>query len=149
MQLEDFITKEEQTRIEQAVADAEHNTSGEVCVHITPHCRGNVMKRAVSTFNRLGLYRTRQRNCVLIFIAYASRKVAILGDMGINQLVPPDFWNDELVTLAQNLKAGCIAEGLCHAVAQIGDSLKAYFPPMPDDVNELPDKITYDNDEDT
>lgn len=147
MNLEDFIDKQGQRRVEQAVAQAERATSGEVCVHVTPNCRGDVMKRAVRTFNKLGLYQTKQRNGVLIFVAYQSRKIAILGDVGINEKVPMGFWDNQIATLAKTLAAGQTVEGLCQVVSEVGQRLSTYFPPLADDENELPNEITYDNDE--
>ena len=95
MALADFIPSEGQRRIADAITAAERHTTGEICVHVTPRCRGNVYKRAVKTFNRLHLYTTKRRNAVLIFIAYEARKFAILGDTGINDAVPEGFWDSE------------------------------------------------------
>ena len=77
MVLEDFIPLEGQRRIAEAITVAERCTSGEICVHVTPHCRGDVMRRAERVFNGLGLYATRHRNAVLIFVAYDDRRLAI------------------------------------------------------------------------
>lgn len=148
MKLEDFISKSGQESVAQAVAAAERATSGEVCVHMTPRCSGDVMKRAVKVFNQQRLYQTRQRNAVLIFVAYESRKIAILGDAGINERVPQGYWDAQLATLAKALSAGQTVEGLCQVISEIGQKLSALFPPLPDDENELPNEISYDNDED-
>ena len=105
MALADFIPNEGQRRIADAITAAERHTTGEICVHVTPRCRGDVMKRAARTFNRLHLYTTKRRNAVLIFIAYEARKLAILGDSGINAVVPKGFWNNEVEELTRYLKA--------------------------------------------
>ena len=96
MALVDFIPSEGQRRIADAITAAERHTTGEICVHVTPRCRGDVLKRAAKTFNRLHLYTTKRRNAVLIFIAYDDRKLAILGDTGINAVVPHGFWDSEV-----------------------------------------------------
>ena len=62
MALADFIPSEGQRRIADAITAAERHTTGEICVHVTPRCRGDVVKRAKKTFNRLHLYTTKRRN---------------------------------------------------------------------------------------
>ena len=104
MQLDDFISIPDQGRVVDAIGEAEKMTSGEIRVHVTPKCGDDVMKDAIKTFNRLEMYKTRHRNGVLIFIAFESRKFAILGDAGINAVVPEDYWNNEKDTLLEYLK---------------------------------------------
>lgn len=145
MALIDFLTTDEQQRIVSAIAEAEHQTSGEICVHVTPRCWGNVMTTAQKKFNQLKLYETERRNAVLIFIAYKSHKFAILGDQGINELVPDDFWKDTLTLLGKKLKAGETCNGLCETILQIGNKLTHYFPAVKDDINELSNEITYED----
>ena len=53
MALIDFLTTDEQQRIVSAITEAEHQTSGEICVHVTPRCWGNVMTTAQKKFNQL------------------------------------------------------------------------------------------------
>ena len=148
MALADFIPVEGQQRIAQAITEAERHTSGEICVHVTPHCRGDVVQRAAHTFNRLGLYATRRRNAVLVFVPYKDRRVAIVGDAAINEAVPEGFWNDEVVLLAQRLKAGRPIDGLCETVMRLGEQLAAFFPADRTNPNELSNEVTYDDNHD-
>ena len=145
MALADFIPSEGQRRIAAAITAAERHTTGEICVHVTPRCRGNVMKRAAKTFDRLHLYSTKRRNAVLIFIAYQDRKLAILGDAGINNVIPEGFWDNEVEELARFLKAGRPVDGLCEVIAHMGDRLSQYFPGERDDENELSNEVTFDD----
>ena len=145
MALADFIPNEGQRRIADAITAAERHTTGEICVHGTPRCRGNVYKRAVRTFNRLHLYTTKRRNAVLIFIAYEARKFAILGDTGINDAVPEGFWDSESEELGKYLKAGRPVDGLCDIIARIGERLSHYFPGERDDENELSNEVSFDD----
>jgi uncharacterized membrane protein len=148
MALADFIPNEGQRRIADAITAAERHTTGEICVHVTPRCRGNVMKRAVKTFNRLHLYTTKRRNAVLIFIAYEDRKLAILGDTAIHEAVPEGFWDGEVEELTNYLKAGRPVDGLCAIIARMGERLSEYFPGERDDENELSNEVTFDNGDD-
>ena len=143
MALTDFLSKDDQNRISQAIAEAENCTSGEICVHVTPKCSGEVMKVAQKAFNKLGLYKTERRNGVLIYVAYKSKKFAILGDEGINNVVPDDYWETEKDTLYRFLAEGKPGDGLCEVVRQIGDALSTFFPPVDNDVNELSNEVSY------
>ena len=145
MALADFIPSEGQRRIADAITAAERHTTGEICVHVTPRCRGNVMKRATRTFNRLHLYTTRRRNAVLIFIAYEDRKLAILGDTGIHEAVPEGFWDNEVEELTRFLKAGRPVDGLCEVIAHMGERLAEFFPGERDDENELSNEVSFDD----
>lgn len=145
MPLEDFIPLEGQRRIAQAITEAERRSSGEICVHATPHCSGETLPQAEAVFNAKGLYRTRRRNAVLIYIAYRDRKVAILGDEGINRQVPEGFWDEALQLLTYHLKRHSPVEGICAAVALIGDQLKDLFPADRDDINELSNEVSYED----
>ena len=145
MALADFIPSEGQRRIAAAITAAERHTTGEICVHVTPRCRGNVVKRATRTFDRLHLYTTKRRNAVLIFIAYEDRKFAILGDTAINDAVPQGFWDGEVEELGRYLKAGRPVDGLCDIIARIGERLSEFFPGERDDENELSNEVSFDD----
>lgn len=144
MQLDNFISKPDQGRVVAAIGEAEKMTSGEIRVHITPQCGDDVMRDAIKTFNRLGMYKTRHRNGVLIFVAFESRKLAIIGDSGINEVVSTNYWDEEKDILLEFLKHGDPATGLCAVIARVGAKLKAYFPIEDDDVNELSNEISYE-----
>ena len=148
MALADFIPSEGQRRIADAITAAERHTTGEICVHVTPRCRGNVYKRAVKKFDKLHLYTTKRRNAVLIFVAYDDRKFAILGDTGINEVVPEGFWDGEVEELGRYLTAGRPVDGICAIIARMGERLSQYFPGERDDENELSNEVTFDDLED-
>lgn len=138
-----FISKEEQGKIVGAIVEAELNTSGEIRVHIESRCGGNPVERAVYIFNYLKMYKTGERNGVLIYVAYKSRKFAIIGDTGINEKVPAGFWDKIRERMGDSFSKGAFTEGICNAVREAGESLKAYFPYKSDDVNEQPDEISF------
>lgn len=138
-----FFQPEEEDRIINAIKEAELNTSGEIRVHLEDNLKGDVLQAAEKTFVKLGMHKTEARNGVLIFIAPEQRKLAIVGDKGINEKVPEDFWSEERDIMLAHFKSGNHAEGVCAAVQQAGAKLKAFFPYQSDDENELPDTISY------
>jgi uncharacterized membrane protein len=138
-----FFQPEEEDRIIDAIQEAELNTSGEIRVHLEDNLKGDVLQAAQKTFQKLEMHKTDARNGVLIFIAPEQRKFAILGDKGINEKVPKDFWSEERDIMLAHFKSGNYADGVCAAVQQVGAKLKAFFPYQSDDENELPDDISY------
>ena len=140
-----ILNHEEDRRIVEAIRQAELNTSGEIKVHIENHCRGDVEKRSLYVFERLKLNETKLRNGVLIYLAIKDHKFAILGDEGINNAVEDNFWNDVKDLMQSYFKEGRFAEGLEQGIMRCGEKLKAYFPYQSDDINEIPDDISYEN----
>ncbi|KGE89616.1 TPM domain-containing protein [Phaeodactylibacter xiamenensis] len=138
-----FFQPEEEDRIIDAIQEAELSTSGEIRVHLEDNLKGDVLQAAQKTFLKLEMHKTEARNGVLIFIAPEQRKLAILGDKGINEKVPKDFWSEERDIMLAHFKSGNYADGVCAAVQQVGAKLKAFFPYQSDDENELPDDISY------
>ena len=87
-----MINKEENDLIVAAIHTAEQQTSGEIRVHIDKKCSTDPVKRAVQVFEKLGMHKTALRNGVLIYVSFSDRKLAIIGDQGIDAVVPADFW---------------------------------------------------------
>jgi len=138
-----FFKPEEEERIIAAIKAAERDTSGEIRVHLEANCKGAVMEEAQKVFRRLGMHKTEARNGVLIMLAPERKEFAILGDEGINKVVPENFWQEERDLMQEHFRHGAFADGICLAVGQVGEKLKAYFPYQQGDTNELPDDISY------
>ncbi|MGI9543063.1 MAG: TPM domain-containing protein [Cyclobacteriaceae bacterium] len=137
-----FHDRLDEPRIVQTIADAERTTSGEIRVHLERHCNEPVLDRAVEVFANLHMHQTKDRNGVLIYIAYQDQMFAIIGDAGINTRVEDDFWEREKDLLSQHFKQGQFTEGICKAISLIGERLQEYFPYRPDDQNELPNEVS-------
>ncbi|MBL7968015.1 MAG: TPM domain-containing protein [Prolixibacteraceae bacterium] len=144
MSVENFFSSEEKKRITDAIAEAEKNTSGEIRLHAEGHCKIDVLDRAAYVFKKLGMHETEQRNGVLFYLAVHDRKFAIIGDAGINRVVPADFWNEIKETMLGYFKEGKFTDGLTKGILMAGEQLKANFPFHKDDVNELSNEISFD-----
>ena len=129
-------------RIVAAIQQAEHETSGEIRVHVEGHCPGDASARAREVFRARGMQQTRRRNATLIYLAVRHRKFAVIGDEGIHAVVPSAFWDDIRDAMAGDFRRGRFCEGVCHGITAIGHHLKADFPRDPDDRNELPEDIS-------
>ncbi len=139
----DFFTETQKEDIKNAIQTAELETSGEIRVHIENECDGDVMDRAATVFEKLGMAKTELRNGVLFYLAVKNRKFAIIGDKGINTNVPEDFWDVVKMKMLNHFREGRFSTGLEEGIEMVGIELKKYFPYMSDDVNELPDEISF------
>ena len=144
MKASSFFSKEQQEKIVAAIREAEKDTSGEIRVHIESRCHEDVLDRAAWVFKKLGMDKTRQRNGVLFYLAVNDRKFAVIGDSGINAVVPEGFWNQVKELLVKYFREGMFTEGLTEGIKLVGRQLKQFFPYTSDDVNELTDEISFD-----
>lgn len=136
---------EDQQRIIAAIGQAELATSGEIRVHIEATCPdADPVARAFVVFEKLGMRQTQDKNGVLFYLAIADRKFAIVGDTGVDAVVPDDFWDSIKDLLRQHFSAGDLIKGLCQGIERAGEALKQYFPRTTDDKNELPDTISFE-----
>jgi len=139
-----FLSDEDEQKILEAIARAEKNTSGEIRVHLQRNKKGDVMRNAVETFEKLEMHKTALRNGILFYIDIDKKEFAVIGDKGIHEKVGKEFWEKLADILKEHFQKGDYAGGIIRAIDETGKQLKKYFPYQPDDVNELPDEISYD-----
>jgi uncharacterized membrane protein len=138
-----FFKPEEETLIIAAIRRAEMATSGEIRVHLEENPKKEALEEAKRIFHRLKMYKTSDRNGVLILLAPEQKQFAIIGDEGINEAVEGDFWERERDLMQTHFRRGEFCAGLIAAIDLIGVRLKEYFPRKEEDKNELSDEISY------
>lgn len=139
---EDFLTSKEEEEIVEAIRIAEENTSGEIRVHLEEKSDKPSIERAKEVFNFLEMYKTEARNGVLFYINVSGNQFAILGDEGIDKVVPADFWESTKNVVLKNFSEKKFKKGLIEGIIKAGEQLKHYFPYQTDDINELPNEIS-------
>ncbi len=137
-----FLTPEEETRVLAAIAEFESRSSGEIRVHLARRVEGEILAHARRCFEQIGMTKTKLRNGVLFFVGVQDRRFAVLGDQGIDRVVPDDFWNACVTRVRERFAEGHFADGLCEGIELAGAALAEHFPIQPDDINELPDGIS-------
>ncbi len=141
---QNLFTLVQQQEIIAAIKEAEKNTSGEIRVHIEKNCKEDVLDHAAFIFDELEMQKTALRNGVLIYLAVEDRKLAILGDAGINLKVPKGFWDEIKDVMISNFKEGKFTEGLSQGIILAGEQLKKHYPhDKENDENELSDEISF------
>ncbi len=139
---EEFLTKEEEQEIVEAIRMAEKETSGEIRVHIENTTSKVPFDRALEVFHELKMHETHLKNGVLIYLAVADKKFVICGDQGINEVVPVDFWDSTKDIMANQFKTGNFKQGLIDGIAKAGEQLRRHFPYEEGDTNELSNEIS-------
>ena len=141
--LKEFFSEEDRTSIVQAIKEAELNTSGEIRVRVEAEAGEEPMQVARKAFELLGMRETELHNGVLFFVSVEDRKFVILGDDGINEKVPDNFWDSVRDTVVGNFKEGSFAKGLSEGIKMAGEQLASFFPYQKDDIDELPNAISF------
>ena len=103
--------------------------------------RRKVNERAVRHFMESGVYNTKDRTGILIFISALERRVELLADRGISEKISREKWQGIVNNITGGIKANKLTEHLTGSIRECGDLLAEHFPIQPDDVNELKDNI--------
>ncbi len=140
--IEEFLTKEEEQKIIEAIRTAEKETSGEIRVHIERNTTKHCMEHAKEIFHFLHMDETEEKNGVLFYVAVHTHQFAIIGDTGIDKKVPDDFWNDVKDIVTAEFSKGNNANGLTLGILEAGQKLQQFFPYKEGDINELSDDIS-------
>lgn len=140
--VEDFLTKEEEQEIVDAIRKAEQNTSGEIRVHIEKTTDKVPFDRALEIFHELRMHETQLKNGVLFYFAVADKNFIICGDKGINDVVASDFWDCTKDKMAEQFKSGNFKQGIVDGILNAGEQLKKHFQWSEDDTNELSNEIS-------
>lgn len=137
-----FLDAADLDAVAAAIATAEAETSAEIRVHLDARCPGEALARAALVFERLGMHRTALRHGVLIYVSIEDHKLAVLGDHGIHERVGQAYWDALLEAILSRFRAQRFRDGVLHGVVEVGAVLRRHFPRRPDDVNELPDRVS-------
>lgn len=139
-----FFTPEQQQLIVNAIQNAERCTSGEVRVFVESRCSYmDALDRAAEVFGEMEMYKTAERNGVLIYVAIKDHQLAVLGDEGIHQKVGNEYWNTEVQKMLRDFNREDYVHGIAVCVEDIGKALQHFFPYTAQDSNELSNDIQF------
>jgi uncharacterized membrane protein len=145
MNPESFLSRLDHDRIVAAIREAEDHSRGEIRVHVARKAVKDPQRAAAALFDKLGMAATAERNGVLIFVAPASQRFAVVGDKGIHEKCGDGFWKDVASAMEEDFRQGRFTDGIVKGVAKAGEALAAHFPRTGrPDVNELPDEVSED-----
>jgi uncharacterized membrane protein len=129
--------------LKSCIEKAEKTTSGEIRLHLEAVCSNEIPEnRAQEVFMELGMTQTKQRNAILIYLAFESKKFVLWGDQGIHERVGQDFWDKQAQFLSEQLKDGNFVFGMQKVIEQLGVALGEFFPWDDSDKDELDNSIS-------
>jgi putative membrane protein len=100
-----------------------------------------VEEMAIVSFLEKGLHHTRDETGILILISLFERRVHVLADRGINDIVPAKTWDGIVKTITDGIHRGDICNALCSAIERCGQLLEERFPVKSGDTDELTNLI--------
>ncbi len=139
--MKSFLTNEEETALVDAIREQEARTSAEIRVCVSYKLLWNHEWYAWRKFEEVGMRDTRQRNAVLIVMMPRIKKIVIVGDSGVNAVVPPGYWKESVAAMVRHMHDAGPLDALREGVRRLGDTLAVHWPREANDRNELPDEI--------
>ncbi len=100
-----------------------------------------VRERAIRHFKVGADGRTHGRTGVLLYLSMREHRAEIVADEPIHAKVEPEVWGEAMADMLDEIRKGCIAEGIAAGVRDVGQVLAPHFPRRDDDRNELPDRL--------
>lgn len=100
-----------------------------------------VYERALRHFTESGVYATKERTGILVFVSLMEREVRIVADTGISARIAQSEWDSIANDLAIGIKAGKTGDAIVTAVHRCGSILTDNFPAHRENPNELEDGL--------
>lgn len=138
-----YLTDTEMASIVEAIKIAEDHSSGEIRVHIDSTAGNHKAKPAFEVFQSLEMYNTKERNAVLFHVNFEQHYLTIIGDEGIHDKVKQSFWDIIHDEITMDFAKGNFYKGLKEAILKTGLELKKHFPLDGENINELPNEISF------
>lgn len=101
-------------------------------------------QRANATFQKARIYETRARVGVLLMLCWLERKVKLVPDKGVSELVPPDELDAIEGKFGSVFHADDPAQTVLNLLDECKDVFAKYIPPDTHPINELPDELWID-----
>jgi uncharacterized membrane protein len=139
--MEHFITDEEEILLIEAIRAQEARTSAEIRVCVTDKVIFRPKRYAWRLFERIGMRQTKNRNAALIVMMPRVKQIVMIGDTGLDEIVPPGYWEKSVAAMVKRMHESGPLDSLQEGLCRLGDTLSEHWPRADDDVNELPDEI--------
>lgn len=140
-------------KLTEMIKTSEARHSGEIRIYVEAGLpwsylrqRGDIgaitRQRAVNMFGKLRVWDTAANNGVLIYLLLAERRIEIVADRGLNDLVSASTWQSLALSMSSAFKAGDFELGLVQCMRAVTELLCEHFalPAGQANPNELPDQ---------
>ena len=141
--MSNFFSDIESEQLVNKISELEQKTESEIRIHIEDVCEESAFDRAVEVFQKLGMQKTKDKTGILIYLATQDKKMAVLGDKGINEKLENNFWDSIIEKRKVKFETQGVSSGLELGLELIGQKLIEYFPERGTPSNQLPNDISY------
>ncbi|MBN8584532.1 MAG: TPM domain-containing protein [Ignavibacteria bacterium] len=131
--INNYFSEEELKDIQSAADAVERNTVGEIVLSFRN--KKTLIEKlysnhelALKDFERLEVYKTRERTGVLIFLIFEEHYFDIIADEGIFAKIPDDTWNEMEERLKEEFRNKNYSTGVLALIKEMGTVLSREFP---------------------
>jgi len=103
--------------------------------------QAEVERRALETFQRLGVRSTEAATGILIYVSLYEHMVHVVGDDAIGAKLSQGDWQVVCDLIIDGFKNGRPEDGMRDGILRCGELLARHFPIKPGDRNELPNTL--------
>lgn len=96
---------------------------------------------AVELFHRFRLTRTSARTSVLICVCLFERRVVVLGDLAISEMLSQEDWDGVRNSVLEGVKSKDLTGGLIAGIENAGALLAQHFPADTDNPDEVTNEL--------
>lgn len=123
-----FFSENQRQEIARTIAGVQQKTTGRMRVYVDTRAGSDLMARVEQIFVGLGLGTLPSRNGVLLYMAVKDGRLAVLGDTGINEKAPEDYWDRVRDGVQERFRYGDFVGGVVYFVEEVGGTLAKHFP---------------------
>lgn len=105
--------------------------------------KGRALDQAKNMFYEQEITQTEQRTGILLYVSFFEHQAIILADVGIDELVSVETWENIIRELTTGLKAGKPAASISEAIAACGRLLAESGVQRAVEDDELPNEVRF------
>ncbi|WP_304132516.1 TPM domain-containing protein, partial [Ignavibacterium album] len=90
-----------------------------------------------------GITKTKDRTGVLIFILLSDKQFYILADKMISEKIDQKILDEIAEKMSNTFCSGKFSKGIIECINSLSEILTVHFPILPDDVNEISNKVRF------
>ncbi len=134
-QVKSMLSEAEREAIADCIETSEKQHTAEIAVAIESRLpwsylmrRARARERAWSVFGKMQVWDTPQNNGVLIYLLYADKRIEIVADRALAQIIDQTQWDAWVHTLYEHAHGGTWGDGLLHVIGEMDIILRTHFP---------------------
>ena len=131
--INNYFSEDELKDIQSATDAVERNTVGEIVLSFRN--KKTLLEKlysnhelAMKDFERLEVYKTKERTGVMIFLIFEEHYFDIIADEGIYAKIPDETWNKMEEKLKDEFRNKNYSGGVLALIAEMGEVLSREFP---------------------